>query len=290
MLAYTFLAVLVLFSTVHGATVTYQLTIAQRTTYPDGVKKAHTLTFNGIFPGPLLTANLGDELVITVTNLLDEPTTVHWHGLFQNQTQFSDGPSMITQCPIPPGASQVVSFTAAQSGTFWYHAHYHSHYTDGLVGPLVIHDPTDPSTYGYDDEILVLLGDWYHTDHVTNENFYLSTGVPPFPNSALINGRGQFPCVVVLNLLGVLLTTPDCYPSKQSRSVYRVKPGAVYRIRVINTSAMSAFTFSIDGHKLKAMEVDGVSLAETSNPVDFATIGTAQRYSFVLKMDQSIDK
>ena len=32
-------------------------------------------------PGPLIRASVGDELAVTVTNRLDRPTSVHWHGI-----------------------------------------------------------------------------------------------------------------------------------------------------------------------------------------------------------------
>ena len=35
-------------------------------------------------------------------------------------------------------------------------------------------------------------------------------------------------------------------------------PGKTYRLRIINTSAFSAFFFWIDGHDMRIIEVDGV--------------------------------
>jgi FtsP/CotA-like multicopper oxidase with cupredoxin domain len=37
--------------------------------------------FNGQVPGPAIEADVGDELVVELTNRLPEPTTIHWHGL-----------------------------------------------------------------------------------------------------------------------------------------------------------------------------------------------------------------
>ncbi|MEZ4472954.1 MAG: multicopper oxidase domain-containing protein [bacterium] len=37
--------------------------------------------YNGQSPGPIIQARLGDEIVVRFTNHLDEPTTIHWHGL-----------------------------------------------------------------------------------------------------------------------------------------------------------------------------------------------------------------
>ena len=35
------------------------------------------MTYNGMFPGPLLEANVGDRVIVHFTNNLQEPTTVH---------------------------------------------------------------------------------------------------------------------------------------------------------------------------------------------------------------------
>lgn len=53
---------------------------------------------NNMFPGPLIEANEGDEILVHLTNNLDIPMTIHWHGMYQNGTAFMDG---------VPGVSQV---------------------------------------------------------------------------------------------------------------------------------------------------------------------------------------
>ena len=39
------------------------------------------MTYNESFPGPLLQAKVGDRVIVHFENALDQPTTVHWHGL-----------------------------------------------------------------------------------------------------------------------------------------------------------------------------------------------------------------
>lgn len=76
-----------------GVTRYYNLDVAPAKLSPDGYQK-DMLVFNGQFPGPLIEANWGDWVEITVTNSLeslDEGTSIHWHGLRQYQTQFADG-------------------------------------------------------------------------------------------------------------------------------------------------------------------------------------------------------
>jgi FtsP/CotA-like multicopper oxidase with cupredoxin domain len=33
------------------------------------------------------------------------PTSIHWHGLYQKGSSWSDGTAFVSQCPIVPGAS-----------------------------------------------------------------------------------------------------------------------------------------------------------------------------------------
>ena len=90
-----------------GVTRKYNFVIAPCTIAPDGVKDFGGLCVNGQFPGPLIEANYGDMISVTVTNgLKDEGTAMHWHGLLQTNTNWQDGVPGVTQCPIAPGASE----------------------------------------------------------------------------------------------------------------------------------------------------------------------------------------
>jgi iron transport multicopper oxidase len=94
----------------------------------------------------------------------------HWHGLFQKHTNYVDGPSFVTQCPLIPGESFLYEFNGQDQtvwghapikrlrlahlvlfqGTYWYHSHFRNQYCDGLRGALIIDDPNDPQTHLYD--------------------------------------------------------------------------------------------------------------------------------------------
>lgn len=81
------------------------------------------LLINDRFPGPLIRMNRGDRLLVNVTNNMSNATTIHWHGMFQNGTNWMDGTSGITQCPIPAGQSFLYNFSVQnQFGTYWYHS------------------------------------------------------------------------------------------------------------------------------------------------------------------------
>lgn len=75
----------------------------------------------------------------------------HWHGIFQEGSNWADGVSFVTQCPITANNSFLYDFKVPdQAGTFWYHSHLSVQYCDGLRGPFVVYDPEDPLAYLYD--------------------------------------------------------------------------------------------------------------------------------------------
>ncbi|NQU58225.1 MAG: multicopper oxidase domain-containing protein, partial [Rhodospirillales bacterium] len=56
---------------------TYDLTIAETTVNIVG-EEQRALSINGGIPGPVLHFKEGEDLVINVTNKLDEDTSIHW--------------------------------------------------------------------------------------------------------------------------------------------------------------------------------------------------------------------
>jgi hypothetical protein len=108
----------------------------------DGLIFSDAKLFNATYPGPWLQACWGDTVEITVSNNLSyNGTSIHWHGIRQNQTMHMDGVNGITQCPIAPNDTFVYKWNATQYGSSWYHSHYSLQYADGMVGPIVSCSP-----------------------------------------------------------------------------------------------------------------------------------------------------
>ncbi|CAL1715519.1 unnamed protein product [Somion occarium] len=246
------------------------LHIVNKDLSPDGVQRP-TVLAGGTFPGPLIKGNKGDNFRINVIDdLVDDrmltATSIHWHGLFQNGTNWADGPAFVTQCPIVSDNSFLYNFTVPnQAGTFWYHSHLSTQYCDGLRGPLVVYDPKDPNAdlYDVDDEnTIITLADWYHVLAQT------VVGVAT-PDSTLINGLGR---------------SPDHLDAKLA--VITVERNKRYRFRLISISCDPNFNFSIDHHSMTVIEADGVNTQSLT--VDSIQIFAAQRYSFVLQANQPV--
>lgn len=114
--------------------------------------------YNGQVPGPTIRAKPGERLRLKVTNGLEEPTTIHWHGIDVPFDQ--DGVPGMSQEPIPPGGTFTYAFTVpATPGTFLYHTHTLAdrQQTLGLYGAFIIEDPAAPR---YAQEHILQLGEW----------------------------------------------------------------------------------------------------------------------------------
>jgi Multicopper oxidase len=97
----------------------YHFTVSDMVVNPDGVYRPMIL-INDQFPGPLIECNDGDRLVIDVENRSVNATAFHWHGLYQNGSNWMDGTVGVTQCPIAPGGNFTYDFTIrGQHGTYW---------------------------------------------------------------------------------------------------------------------------------------------------------------------------
>ena len=267
------------------------------------------LAINGLFPGPNLIVHENQTLSILVVNRLEqEPISIHWHGVHQNNTPWMDGVDHVTQCGILPGTSFRYIFKAIPSGTFWYHSHTGAQRTEGMFGGLIIleRDQEDirAELGNFRDEPenhTITILEWFPqntrdfiTESESGNRFFQNT--PPVPGdtyyfgevapdgsengnfyfySGLINGRGKHP-------------DDSRYPYIKSRlSTFSVDPGEVYRFRLIGSHGLFLFRFSIDEHQLDVMATDGY----LTRPItaDYIILHSGERYDFLLRAKNSTD-
>src|SRR3954451_9923459 len=109
--------------------------------------------FNGQVPGPVIEANVGDELLVRLTNRLDEPTTIHWHGIRVPAPM--DGTQSV-QKAVVPGETFEYRFVVPDAGTYWYHSHVNEteQVERGLYGALIVRGSDEPVLDG--ERVLVL--------------------------------------------------------------------------------------------------------------------------------------
>ena len=94
-----------------AATVTYDFNFTWVHAYPDGAFDRPVIGINNQWPLPMIEGTVGDEIVVSVHNQLgNRSTSLHFHGLYQNRTNFMDGAVGATQCLIPPGSTVQYKF------------------------------------------------------------------------------------------------------------------------------------------------------------------------------------
>jgi len=115
--------------------------------------------YNQMVPGPQLRAEVGDRIRIILHNELPAPTTIHSHGLFVPPDM--DGVPVISQTAVMPGESFTYEYTIRNAGSHMYHSHFMAQrqVPQGLLGALVVTDPTDPDEYESDIDYAMVLND-----------------------------------------------------------------------------------------------------------------------------------
>ncbi|KAJ1942973.1 ferroxidase fet3, partial [Linderina pennispora] len=210
---------------------------------PDGENLRRGIGINGKWPPPEVHVDLGDTLVIHATNKLQEVTSLHTHGFFQNGTNYYDGAIGATECGIPPGSNFTYEINVVQTGTYWIHSHNKAQWLDGLRTPLISHPPKE--VYKYDEDMVVMLEAFYHREAAEIEDQLLSTSeatrVSPFHPYMLVNSAGG---------------------SDLQKTKLRFTPGKTYRLRLMNVSGTGMVRFGIEDHDMRVIEVDGTDVEE----------------------------
>ena len=136
-----------------------------------------------VLPGPVLELRRNEPVRIVLRNQLDEPTSVHWHGLeiesFPDGVPYWSGLGDRLYSQIAPNDSFVAEFTPPRSGTYPYHSHLNDRHQiqSGMYGALIVTD--GPRDLAHDH--LIIAGGGGPELIAKNES--------PF---ALVNGR-RFP-------------------------------------------------------------------------------------------------
>ncbi|KAK9771397.1 putative Laccase-2-like protein 4 [Seiridium cardinale] len=253
-----------------GVTREFWFEVVEGTYSPDGVDR-YGITINGSIPGPEITADWGDNVIVHVTNSLADSlngTSLHFHGIRQNYTNDQDGVSSITQCPTAPGESITYKWRATQYGTTWYHSHFALQAWAGVFGPIVINGPASAN---YDEDMgIVFLNDWTH--QTPDELFVQAeTRGPPNQDNGLING---------VNVWG----DDDSADQVGERWSATFVSGTSYRLRIVSGAMDSTFKFSIDNHTLQVIASDLVPIEPYDTTI--LSVGGGKHFSSLLSRPQ----
>ncbi|TAQ83732.1 hypothetical protein B7494_g7952 [Chlorociboria aeruginascens] len=175
-----------------GVIRSYDWTVARGFKAPDGYEK-EGLFINDQFPGPLIEANWGDTIQVTLYNNISGPedgTALHWHGILQKAYPLEDfNPNFLYSTnDVKDGWTVFLVFNNALSRMEnLLHIPLSQTFTElGGITPTT-HPNKGP----------VILSDYYHSSSLQLEEAAVGTDitkVAPFSNNNLINGRNNFDC------------------------------------------------------------------------------------------------
>ena len=257
------------------------------------------LTVNGSLPGPLLRWREGDTVTLRVKNRLDEPTSIHWHGILLPSTM--DGVPGLSFKGIEPGGLYVYQFKVKQHGTYWYHSHSGLQEQQGVYGPLVI-DPKEPEPYSYQRDYVVMLSDWTDEDPVAlmktlkKQSDYYNLHKPTLGDFIRDVGKQGWSATAADRLMWAQMKMNPTDLADVSGETYTYllngqppgqnwtgvfKAGETIRLRFINGSAMTYFDVRIPGLKMTVIAADGQPVKPVS--VDEFRIAVAETYDVLVE-------
>jgi multicopper oxidase len=271
-----------------GRTVTATLT-PQPATIDLGGTTAQTLAYGSAVPAPLIRANVGDELAVTVANRLNHATSVHWHGIAIRND--SDGATPAT-ANIDAGRDFTYRFSVPHPGTYWVHPHSGLDADFGLYLPVIVDDPTEVGRY--DAEWIVMLDDWTAGIGKTPQELYddlHGNSMPGMGNMPGMDNSGGMSGMAMSGVGSSPLLGGDAgdinYPYyvingriSAAPSTFTAKPGQRIRIRIINAGSDTAFRVALAGHSMTVTHADGYPVAPTD--VDALLMAMGERYDVIV--------
>ncbi|MBX5133140.1 multicopper oxidase family protein [Rhizobium lentis] len=206
---------------------------------------------------PALRMTKGRPYAARLKNRLDEPTTIHWHGLRIDNRM--DGVPFVTQPYIYTGDSFDYAFTPPDAGTYWYHPHCNTltQMGHGMTGMLVVEDPADPE---FDAEVLLNLRDW----RLGGDGQFIA----PFrPRDAAKSGT-----------YGTVRTA-----NWRQEPQYDAPAGGLVRLRIAITDVTRIFSLKMAGANATVIAIDGNPVPKRF-PLDLLQIGPGQRLDLAVRM------
>ena len=274
----------------------YNLTV-DRVTIDTGDFRKQGIGYNGASPGPILRFREGEDVTIHVTNNLDEPTSVHWHGLILPYQM--DGVPGLSYPGIAPGETFTYRFPIKQSGTYWFHSHSGFQEPDGAYGAIVI-EPQGREPFRYDREYVVQLtdkhphsgdrimrnlkssADYYNRQQQTVGDFWRDSrerGLAATLKDRLMWGDMRMMSSDIEDVQGFTGLINGKGPEQNWTGLFQ--SGERVRLRLINSSAMTYFDVRLPGLKMTVVQADGNNVQPVT--VDELRIGVAETYDVIVQ-------
>jgi FtsP/CotA-like multicopper oxidase with cupredoxin domain len=212
------------------------------------------MAYNGQIPGPEIHVPRNGTITVEFTNELDQPTTVHWHGIRLDNA--FDGVPNLTQDPVEPGETFEYQVNTPDAGLFWYHPHVRTDMQKelGLYGALVVEPEREPTEPYPPEDVLMLddlrLGEDGDVPHMYEE-------VPTFADSgrwgnhAFVNGTAE--------------------------ETVEIAPDNRHRLHLVNPANARTWRLDFQGFEQVEKVSTGASYLEEPRAIDELRLGPAER-------------
>ncbi|MGZ9720124.1 multicopper oxidase family protein [Rhizobium miluonense] len=223
----------------------------------DGGATKNVLTYGEAGMPPVLRMKKGEAFAARLINGIDDPTTIHWHGIRLPNNM--DGVPFLTQPYVYTGDHFDYAFTPPDAGTFWYHPHCNTleQMGHGMTGVIVVENPKDPV---FDSEVVLNLRDWR------------------------LGGDGQFIAqfrprdAAKSGTYGTVRTA-----NWQQQPQYDAPSGSLVRLRIAITDVTRIYSFRMDGAEATVIAIDGNPVPQRF-PLDVLQLGPGQRLELAVRM------
>lgn len=250
------------------------------------------IAVNGQVPMPTLTFTEGDTAEIYVHNMMNEETSLHWHGLFVPNRY--DGVPNLTQMPIMPHETYLYKFPIIQHGTHWYHSHTMLQEQVGMYGAMILKKKNEPGI----PTIPVVLSEWadmkpeeiQRSLHSANDWFAIKKHATQSFSEAIKQGYLKTKLINEwkrMNAMDVsdiyyncfLVNGHNAYEQPQFRA------GDKVRLRIANAGASSYFWMNYSGGKITVVATDGNDVEPVE--VDRLLIAVSETYDVVVTIPEN---
>lgn len=222
--------------------------------------------FDGVTPGPLLRIKQGDELAVRLFNRLDQPMSIHWHGMRGDSAM--EGVAPLTQAAVGTGGEFLYRRKALDAGLFCYRPSVWPNTPElmgrGLKGLLVVDEPHPLEA---DADLLTLLDEWRLDSQGRIEG--------DFHNAQEAAKEGRISPLLAVS-------------GKAAPTTYDFAPGARIRLRIANLANARIMFLTFDGFQPFVIAVDGQP-CDAFEPVR-RTIPVAPGARFELMFDLPSDE
>jgi len=273
-------------------------------------KSKRAIAINGSIPAPSLVFTEGDTAEIYLHNMLNEETSLHWHGvILPNQ---ADGVPFLTTAKIGPGETHLYKFKVAQNGTYWYHSHSALQEQSGMYGALIFktkeEDQMEQTSMShssmsmnklFNKEYTVVLSEW--TDdkptqvqrrlRTANDWFAIKKGSVQSYAEAIKEGHFKTKLTNEWKRMKAMDVSDVYYNrfltnGKPETNTTEFKGGDKIKLKVVNAGASSYFWLGYAGGKISVVGNDGNDMVPVE--VDRLIIAPAETYDIVVIIPENM--